>query len=147
MHYSNSQGLSYIIAVMQTTNIDLILQIMVHLFRFRKQKYIYMLGSGSLIMVEGGGDRENLVQNHKQKREFLSENLHIPADSTQSMYLASCQTDPDTVQVIDTSGYHFVPELESNHEEADTRIILHVLHVLSLAERVKLLYNARTQMS
>ncbi len=60
--------------------------------------------------------------------EYLSENLHIPADSTQSIYLAGCQTDPDTVQVIDTSGYHFVPELESNHEETDTRIILHVLH-------------------
>ncbi len=32
------------------------------------------------------------------------------------------------MQVIVNGGYHFVPELESNHEEADTRIILHVLH-------------------
>ncbi len=60
--------------------------------------------------------------------EYLSENLPIPADTTQSIYLAGCQTDPDTVQVIDTSGYQFVPELESNHEEADSRIIVHVLH-------------------
>ncbi len=60
--------------------------------------------------------------------QYLSENLHIPADSAQSVYLAGCQTDHDTVQVLVTSGSHFYPELESNHEEADTRMILHVLH-------------------
>ncbi len=60
--------------------------------------------------------------------EYLSENWHIPVDYSQSIYLVGYQTDPDTVLVIDTSGYHFVPEPESNHEEANTRIILHVLH-------------------
>ncbi len=52
---------------------------------------------------------------------------HISVDINQCVYLAGCMEDPHVVQRVNCDGNPTVPNIASNQEEADIRIILHAI--------------------
>ncbi len=52
---------------------------------------------------------------------------HILGDSEKTVYLAGCLSDTEKVAKVDCRGIHDVSSWASNHEEADTRMLLHAI--------------------
>lgn len=67
---------------------------------------------------------------------YLTDEAQSQLEQNQSITLAGGFEDGLQVKVVDHRGVREIPELYSTHEEADTRILLHAIHLARLHSRV-----------